>query len=254
MSLGVVVVRSLLGLRAVPWIAASLVVLAAAGVANAQPSEAETAAAEAEYQAGLELMEQALYAEALARFQASFDLMEGHPNQALILFQIGRAHQAIGSRCLSIAAYERFLDTGRQDYREDAERRLANVRAEARASGLECDGGGGISPVGPLVMVGGGLVGLAGLITGILVLNAEGRLDSTCDADRVCPPSEQGLVDEHGTLVVATDVLLVSAATLVSAGLILTLLLREGGSNDDAVALGGACGPDGCGVVVRGRF
>jgi tetratricopeptide (TPR) repeat protein len=228
--------------------------LLAATPALAQPTDAEVATAQGQYEAGLELMEQALYAEALQRFQASYDLMEGHPNQPLILFQIGRAHQAMGARCRSIDAYERFLETGRQDYRADAERRLANVRAEAEAAGLDCQGGG-ISPVGPLLLIGGGLVALGGLVTGILALNANDRLATVCTEERVCPPSEQGLIDEHGAFVVATDALLISAAVLVSAGLVLTLLLREGpGEDASAIALGGACGPEGCVLVAGGSF
>lgn len=72
------------------WIAFS-----SPATAAGQPSEAEVAQAQAQYEEGLALMEQALYAEALERFQTSYTMMEGHPNQPLILFQVARAHQEI---------------------------------------------------------------------------------------------------------------------------------------------------------------
>src|SRR5690606_25214409 len=81
------------------------------------------------------------------------------------------------------------------------------------------DGGG----TSPLVIIGGAVAGLGGaaliasIATGVLALDGEAYLDGACPGG-VCAREDQGRIDETQTLGVATDVLWVSGAVAVGAG------------------------------------
>jgi hypothetical protein len=107
---------------------------------------------------------------------------------------------------------------------------------------------GPLSPIGPVVLGFGAAMLLAGGIVGAVVLVQDDDLDAMCPDSR-CPESARGLADDIAGLALASDVLSIGGGVVAVVGLILTLTLRE-----DAPAATAGCGPDGCGVQLRGRF
>lgn len=93
----------------------------------------------------------------------------------------------------------------------------------------------GVSPVGPIVLGAGGAALIAGVVTGVLTLDARSRLDALCP-DRACPPGFEGTRDEGSALAAVTDVLLIGGGVVAATGLVLTLVL-PGEPSEPAVSV-----------------
>ena len=113
------------------------------------------------------------------------------------------------------------------------------------------DAGGGISPVGPVLLGVGGAALIGGVIAGLVVLDRDGQLEDVCGDDDRCPSSAEAIADERRTLAAVTDALLIGGGVVAATGLILTLVLRTGG-DDPAASVG--CTQRGCVARLRGRF
>ncbi len=109
----------------------------------------------------------------------------------------------------------------------------------------------------PYAVGGAGLALLVGAtVTGVLALDAESELESSCDEQKRCLGDLSDTEDRGRTLATVTDVLLVTGILAVGTGVALYFLLpgeTESVPNDAPVASLG-CTSDGCGASIQGRF
>lgn len=242
----------------------SLVLLAPV-VATAQVDEGQLQRARARFEAGEQAYAADDYATALDAFQEAHSMMEGHPNQGMILFNIARCQDELGRAGEAVESYRRFLEEAPQDApnRTVALERITLLEArrtdaatetttESATTGAETTtsqpaaGGGGPHPIGPILMAVGGAALVAGAIIGGYGLAERGDVLAQC-TDTSCPPEVEGRAADLETLGIAADALLWPGVAIAAAGLVLTLVLTEEGGGTEV-----ACGPLGCSV--RGTF
>lgn len=111
---------------------------------------------------------------------------------------------------------------------------------------------GSISPVGPIVLGIGAASVLAGIITGSVALEEGDSLRAECGGS-TCPSSEQDRIAQVTALSNTTDGLLFGGAAVAAAGLVLTLVLREGG-DEEAPTAAMLCTERGCSISFGGSF
>jgi len=117
----------------------------------------------------------------------------------------------------------------------------------------EQDGGFSPSPVGFIVGGVGVALGVGAIITGLLSSGDFATLEDECPGG-ACP-DRQDLRDTRSrgeALAVTTDVLWITGAAALAAGVVLIFVLQEDRAPDAAVAA--ACAADGCVGVLRGEF
>jgi len=204
------------------------------------------------------------YLLAAEAFQQAYDLMTEaeHPNAGMILFNLGASYEAIpGREQDALDAYQRFLREAPggqepvqelistvQDRIRELERRMETARPDESE-------GGGLSPLGPIVMAIGGAAIVAGAITGGVTLGEDASLADVCGEDGRCPPSARSQAEGLETLALTTDILLFGGAATAVAGLVLTLVLRDGdGGDPDSARLVPSCSLAACGASLEGRF
>ncbi|MFK7989145.1 MAG: hypothetical protein AB8I08_24210 [Sandaracinaceae bacterium] len=115
--------------------------------------------------------------------------------------------------------------------------------------------GGGFSPspVGFIVAGAGLALGVAAVVTGVLSADDFSQLDTSCPGG-ACPDTAE-LRDTRSrgeALAVTTDVLWITGAAALAAGVVLIFVLQD--SSEDRVAFGGACTMDGCAGTLGGSF
>ncbi|UJR84018.1 tetratricopeptide repeat protein [Sandaracinus amylolyticus] len=98
------------------------------------PPSPELAEAMERYEGAERLFEQGDYRGALAEFQRIYELLEGHPNQFFVLYNLGRAYEELHRYDLAIDMYRRYLDEGGEGAEDRAEVE-ASLRALERLLG-----------------------------------------------------------------------------------------------------------------------
>ena len=192
---------------------------------------------------------------ALRAFEQSHALLvrAGHPNAPLVLYNIARCYAALGRDAEAIDAFERFLAESGADApnREVAQAQVRELRARQaiRSEDDGDDGGGGISPVGPIVAAVGGAIVIAGAVTGGLALAAEADATEGC-VDGRCPPELADRADEAHLLANVTDGLLFGGLAVATVGIVLTFVLP----GDSEATVETACTTTGCTATGRVRF
>lgn len=248
-------------------------------VAHAQEPDERVERARALFEQAEAAMTAQQFAAAAEGYRQSYELLReaGRATAPLVLYNSGLAWERGGERERALEAYRRFLDeaTG-----QDEETRRRVVDAQARVTALEpaaptpaptpvapppeaaasapeaapvaerSSGGGGISPVGPILMGAGGALFVTGMILGGVALGRDGDFEAMCPGRTGCDPSLRAQWDETRTLALAGDVLWIGGAVVAATGLVLTFVLTEGGESDASAAL--ACGLGEC--AVRGTF
>lgn len=171
------------------------------------------------------------------------------PNRSLLLFNMATAIRRQGGRdadelqtlqqfvseaeqlapaALLMRARARILELGGDPGGEAGEDDVERVRPEASsASGADATEET-MSPIGPIVLAGGGVVLVTGLVLGGVALARDGDLTSMC-TDGVCPDTadNRATLDEIETLSAVSDALWVTGAVVAAVGLVLTLVLRD---------------------------
>lgn len=137
---------------------------------------------------------------------------------------------------------------------ERADPSTARSTASSPSSSPPSAGGGGPWTPGWIIAGAGGAVIVAGVITGVLALDTQARLESEhgCTEEGACPPGFEGTRDEGALLAGLTDGFLIGGAIVAAAGVVLALVLSDG--SGDSTTAGVACGPEGCMGHVRGSF
>ncbi len=213
-------------------------------------------AAEAAFAAGR-------YDEAAAGYGRSHALLveAGRHTAPLVLYNIALAQDRAGRGAEARASYERFLREapadlpGIGDLPAQARARIAVLPPPATPSPavapVPTPSEGAISPIGPIVLGAGGVLLATGLVLGGVALLEDGALGAECPSRQSCPSSLREDYDRIQSLALAGDVLWIAGAALAAAGLVLTLVLRDG---PDSTTARMSCGPTGCAAAVRGTF
>jgi tetratricopeptide (TPR) repeat protein len=114
-------------------------------------------------------------------------------------------------------------------------------------------GGFGSSPVGWIVGGVGAALIVAGIVTGVMALDAQSSLDAMCGQDHhSCPAGYESTRDSGQALGAATDGLIITGGIALVTGVVLLFVL-DGGSTD-APPVSASCGPTGCSAFFQGRF
>jgi len=112
---------------------APLLCLLAVPVASAQD---DLTTARARFEDAQAAFDAGDYPRALEQYEASYALMDGHPNQEILWFNIASCHDRLGNNAEAVAAYRRFLERAPDaaaDYRGEAQVRIRALEA-TRAS------------------------------------------------------------------------------------------------------------------------
>jgi tetratricopeptide (TPR) repeat protein len=115
-------------------------------------------------------------------------------------------------------------------------------------------GGGGMWTPGWIIAGGGAALMVAGIVTGVLALDAQTQLreEFGCRDDGACMPGFEDTASNGALLAGLTDGFLIGGGVIAASGVVLALVLSDGGDSDTAVSA--SCGPDGCMAAVGGSF
>jgi tetratricopeptide (TPR) repeat protein len=267
-------------IRAIRSISLILVVLVAA-VANAEPpSRAARAKAEAHYRAGEDYHRRGKYQQAVAEYQAAYDLAP----LPLLLFNIAQAYRLGGDKRNALSYYERYL-AAEPDGRSATQ---ASLHAEALRKAIameeaqrpppeppppepppasepvvapapppprpmpvapppeaERQGGGGGLRVAGLVTAGLGVAAVGGgVYFGLHARSLANEVADTYSMDKV----DQGQAANRNMYICYG----VGAAAIVTGGVLYWLGARAG--SDAPIAVAPVVGPTTAGLEMRGRF
>lgn len=225
------------------------------------PPQARAAFAQAE-----SAYERELFTEAEDSFRRAYELVPvTNPRRALLLLNIavvverqtGRDGEALElwerfrREAASVAEAELLVraDDRIRELRARIERRQQDATT-AEAPTPDSDvASESISPVGPVVLGIGGATLVAGAILGGVVLAQDASLVAMCPGGRCNDPSALSLARDVEQMAIATDALFIAGSVVAATGLLLTVLLK-----DQTVHASAGCGPDECGLLVRGVF
>lgn len=224
------------------------------------PPEARAAFAQAE-----SAYERELFTEAEDSFRRAYELVPvTNPRRALLLLNIavvverqtGRDGEALElwerfrREAASVAEAELLVraDDRIRELRARIERRQQDAATEVPAPESDV-ASESISPVGPVVLGIGGAALVAGAILGGVVLAQDASLVAMCPGGRCNDPSALSLARDVEQMAIATDALFIAGSVVAATGLLLTVLLK-----DQTVHASAGCGPDECGLLVRGVF
>ncbi|MEQ8460369.1 MAG: tetratricopeptide repeat protein [Sandaracinaceae bacterium] len=254
------------------------VALVSASFASSASAQSDLEHAREVFERGTAYYENQNYALALQAFRESYDLLDGHPRQALILFNVGRCYEELGRIRDARDAYRRYLREAADDAenRQQVEERLRELEtrvemdegaiehrdssdasdsesteasAESGPSAAE-SGGGGLMTAGIVVTAIGG-AGLASFgIFGGLALGEYGTLESQCGGS--CTDAE---VSTLSTYNVVADVSLAIGLAGVVAGTVLIILgAGDDGADTQTARLVPWVSPTAAGAAVGGTF
>ena len=99
----------------------------------------------------------------------------------------------------------------------------------------------------------GGASLIAGVVTGALALAEDSELEPICSDDG-CPSDKQGDVQKMENLALSTNVLLAVGGTAAVAGVVLTVLAKRRGKNEEQISLSPMVGPSLAGGILSWRF
>ncbi|HJL19096.1 MAG TPA: tetratricopeptide repeat protein [Sandaracinaceae bacterium LLY-WYZ-13_1] len=249
-------------LRACLLLGALTLGLAATARAQEAPDEATITRAQQLFGEAEEAYEAHRYATAARLFRQVHALMEGHPRQHLVLFNLGQCLADAGEYDEAIEVLRRYLDEGGAaiENRGEVEARIAQLE--------ELRGEGGAPPTAPepsgpdeglmtgsIVAFGVGGAGLVamGVFGGLAIAEHESLADG-CGATTSCTEDDVATGDAFA---LAADVALgVGAAGLATGVALLVAALSSGGDGEDRaeLPLSPWVSANGAGAVGRATF
>lgn len=252
-----------------------------APIARAQQLSEEDSEARVHFRLGNVYYESGRFAEAAGEFQQAYDLS----HRPALLYNIFVAHRDAGNLGPAIQALREYLRLVPDA--EQHEQLTARLRSMER---LHQERGGEAAPAEPaqptettatatattattnttttiepaqtrgaetwvpgwiIAGVGGALV-VAGVVTGVLALDAQSQLAEICDPDGACDPGFEPTRDSAALLAGLTDGFIIGGGVIAAAGVVLALVLATSG--EESPSAGVFCGPDGCMGAVRAQF
>lgn len=196
-------------------------------------------------------------------FQQAYDLMSeaDHPNAGMLQFNLGASYEEVpGRERDALQAYQRFLQeapSGEATVQELLRRVQARIqelerRIDDGSEPAPDEGGGGISPIGPIVMGVGGAALVSGIIMGAVALVQNGDQVARCPSLMNCPEDLRADVNQTQTIAAVGDALWIGGALIAAGGLVLTLVLQEDEDSSTSAALIGT--PGGGVIGLEGSF
>ncbi|MEZ4335919.1 MAG: tetratricopeptide repeat protein [Sandaracinaceae bacterium] len=202
------------------------------------------------------------FALALEGYERAYARMReaGHPNAVLALYNVAQTNERLGRLRVALEGFDQFLVDAPADapFRDEATRRAADLRrrleleAQDRGSVEEPTAGGTLSPVGPILLGVGGAAAIAGATLGGVALADSDAARAGCEGSS-CPPGARPDIESAQTLANVADALLFGGIAIAAAGLVLTLVLRDG-PDEPPVRASASCGPTSCDAVLWGSF
>jgi tetratricopeptide (TPR) repeat protein len=236
---------------------ASFALVSSATAQDAAPEDDERA--RIHFESGRAHFEEGAYERAIEEFESAYELS----HRPELLMNIASAHERLGRWGEAADFMERYLrDATEVENRDALERRIANLRARASGgdtgTGEDPDpaptgGGSDARTIGAVVAFGTAGAGLAAFgIFGGLALGERSSLESGCGAAREC---DDGDVSGLRTLSLVADIGLVVAGVGAVAGVLVLLLVGDGGGGETDAAstrVSPWLGPEGGGLSVSG--
>lgn len=225
-----------------------MTLLLASTLAAAQEQESPALAeARARFQLAEQHYQRQEYASAMEEFERSYQLLASinHPRRHLILWNLGQTAMSMSRERQALEHYRRYLAEAPADAPNRAEAQSLVRELELRG---QMDGGQSLSPIGPIVLGVGGAAAITGAILGGLALAQHGEATARCTGIE-CPRDALAQMDGAATLANVSDGLLWGGLAVAAAGVVLTIVLRDG-----APAATAACTGEGCVVIVGGRL
>ncbi|MEZ4336552.1 MAG: tetratricopeptide repeat protein [Sandaracinaceae bacterium] len=219
-------------------------------LAVAAAAQSDDEAARTHFDAGLLHYQEGAYDRALVEFERAWELS----HRPELLVNLATVRERLNEHARAAEDLREYVRLRPEDpERPRLERRIANLErlasggsevpedeaqeAEAIGGGLPQapSGGGSISPVGPILLGVGGAALIAAAIVGGAAVAQSDSVRSMCSGG-VCPGDLRDDADGVESLAIATDVLWVSGLLIAGTGLVLTLVLTEGGDDTAATA------------------
>lgn len=251
--------------RAAIWLFVILVAVLPSAQASAQT---DLQHAREVFERGTERYESENYALALRDFQEVYELLEGHPRQALVLYNVGRCFEELGRLRDAQAAYRRYLSEAAPDAenRPLVEERLRELETRVSLDSGEDAAAGAEEPAGPMASTDGGASGLtvAGIVSlavggaglagfgvfGGLALGEYGTLEDRCGGS--CSDADVSTLVTFNTV---ADISLGVGLAGVAVGMVLVVVGATQGDDEQAGArLSPWVTPHGAGATVGGAF
>ena len=242
----------------------ALVIALGAAPACAQEAEGPTdpiARAQELFAQGTEAYGQHHYTTAARLFREVHSLMDGHPRQYLVLFNLGQCLMDAGIYAEAIEVFLQYLHDGgdRVENRGEVDQKIARIREIMGGDDAVDDTGPpppAPVPAGPRgpdegLMTGAiaslavGGVGLAAMgIFGGLALAEHQSLSDGCGATTSCTPED---IAPSDTFALVADIALGIGAAGVATGIVLLVLALSGGDEEPATAFLPWLTPNGAG-------
>jgi len=195
---------------------------------------------------------------------------EGHPRASVALWSAGRSFNELpGREAEAVEVLRRFLAESTalatdpemgprvSQWRSEAvsmieelEARAPDARPPPSPASTPEEPEQRPSPVGPVMLAGGGAILVTGVIVGAFALGQAAEFRDLCDDLSMCPTSLRPQYDEMRTYGMVADILMVAGGAIAAAGLVLTFVLTE----DVEATASAACTTQGCFAFARGTF
>ncbi|MBX3273413.1 MAG: tetratricopeptide repeat protein [Sandaracinaceae bacterium] len=237
--------------------------LALAGVtrAGAQANTAADQRALALYEQGSSAYTEGRYEDAIRLFTEAYELSP----RPLLLYNLANAYERVGRYADAVQMLEYFQPHAPYAERAVIQSRITNLRARVEAgegtSGARGGGGGGgaLVPAGIGVAAGGLALVAAGVVFGVLALDARASAEGQCrdagDGRTVCTGAADGALADAELFALLADVGLIGGGVVAAAGVVLLIVgAAGGGGSSAAIAPDVRIGLSGGTLGVRGRF
>ncbi len=143
-----------------------------------------------------------------------------------------------------------MLQMETQRLREQREAELRQREEARRAREAE-----GASIVPWLIVGGGGLLVVAGSVTGAISLSATSEVEDACNSETKACPGDFDLEGERNqaqSLALVTDILMVAGVAAIGTGIVLAVI--GSGDEEEDISASAACTRTGCAASIGGRF
>ncbi len=245
--------------------------LALALALSVVPALAGAQAGGAADQQALQLYEQGSAAYTEGRYEDSVRLFSDAYRlspRPLLLYNLANAYERIGRYADAVTMLEGYLPHAQRNEQATIQSRIQNLQARVAAGeGTSGSGGGGGSallPAGIGLAAGGVALVAAGVVFGVLALDARsgiqgdgGACREAMDGRLFCTAGAEGRFADAELFALLADIGLIGGGVVAAAGLVLVILGATsggGGSSSAGVVPDVRVGPTGASLGLAGRF
>lgn len=234
--------------------------------AHAQAGSAADQQALALYEQGSAAYTEGRYEDAVRAFSDAYRLSP----RPLLLYNLANAYERIGRYAEAVQMLEGYLPHAQISERATIQARLTNLQARVAAGegapSRGGGGGGGEALIGVGIGVGGGgvLLAAAGIVMGVLALDARSGLESgesppcrtSADGRLFCTDRADGRLADGELYALLADIGMIGGGVVAAAGLVLLIVgaTSSSGGGSATLAPDVRVGPNGGTVGLAGSF